>query len=112
MNPETLKSVSTILSHVRLLRATDNLDPDEDQGSTDRQCTAAILPPQTASEPLWIPDEDKTMNRLKKSINDEANAVSKDQDNFMMEGIMNVIRSLEPNATNRGEKMRILNCNL
>ena len=72
---EGLKSMGTILSHVKLLRAMDNLDPDED----------------------------KTMNRLKKSMNDEANAVLKDQDNFMMEAIMNMTRSFQPNATNRGE---------
>ena len=67
--------MGTILSHVRLLRAMDNLDPDED----------------------------KTMNRLKKSMNDEANEVLKDQNNFMMEGIMNMTRSFQANATNRGE---------
>ena len=35
------------------------------------------------------PDDDKTMNRLKKSMNDEANAVLQDQDNLMMDKIMN-----------------------
>ena len=84
INQQRLKSMGTILSHVRLLRAMDNLDPDED----------------------------KTMNRLKKSMNDEANEVLKDQNNFMMEGIMNMTRSFQPNATNRGEKRRFLNCSL
>ena len=75
INQQRLKSMGTILSHVKLLRAMDNLDPDED----------------------------KTMNRLKKSMNDETNAVLKDQDNFMMEAIMNMTRNFQPNATNRGE---------
>ena len=81
---EGLKSMGTILSHVKLLRAMDNLDPDED----------------------------KTMNRLKKSMNDEANAVLKDQDNFMMGAFMDMTRNFQANATNRGEKRRFLNCNL
>ena len=75
VNSETLEIMGTILSQVSLLRAMDNLDPDEDE----------------------------TMNRLKKSMNEEANAVLKDQDNFMMEAIMNMTRSFQPNATNRGE---------
>ena len=84
VNRRRLESMGTILSQVRLLRAMDNLDPDED----------------------------KTMNRLKKSMNDEANEVLKDQDNFMMRGIMDMTRSFQANATNRGEKRRFLNCNL
>ena len=68
-------------------------------------------PLRTASGPLWIPDKDKTMNRLKKSMNDEANAALQDQDNFLMEGIMNLTKSFEANATNRGEKRRILSYN-
>ena len=49
------------------------------------------------------PDDDKTMNRLKKSMNDEANAVLQDQDNLMMGKIMNLTKNFEANATNRGE---------
>ena len=48
-------------------------------------------------------DDDKTMNRLKKSMNDEANAVLQDQDNLMMGKIMNLTKNFEANATNRGE---------
>ena len=44
-------------------------------------------------------------------MNDEANAALQDQDNFMMGEIMNLTRSFEANATNRGEKRRILSCN-
>ena len=84
VNRQRLESMGTILSHVKLLRAMDNLDPDED----------------------------KTMNRLKKSMNDEANAVLKDQDNLMMGALMDMTRSFQANATNRGEKRRFLNCNL
>ena len=84
VNSETLKIMGTILSQLSLLRAMDNLDPDEDE----------------------------TMNRLKKSMNDETNEVLKDQDNFMMGGIMDMTRSFQPNSTNRGEKRRFLNCNL
>lgn len=49
------------------------------------------------------PDDDKTMNRLKKSMNDEANAVLQDQDNLMMGKIMNLTKNFEANATNRGK---------
>ena len=75
VNRETLQIMGNILSQLSPLRAMDNLDPDEDE----------------------------TMNRLKKSMNDETNEVLKDQDNFMMEAIMNMTRSFQPNATNRGE---------
>ena len=46
------------------------------------------------------PDEDETINRLKKSMNDEANAVLQDQDNFMMEQIMSLARKFQANGTN------------
>ena len=74
-NRDSLKTFGSILGHVRLLRAMDNLDPDED----------------------------KTMNRLKKSMNDQANAVLQDQDNLMMGKIMNLTKNFEANATNRGK---------
>ena len=75
LDGEQLKTVGSILGHVKLLRAMDNLNPDDD----------------------------KTMNRLKKSMNDEANAVLQDQDNVMMSKIMNLTKTFEGNATNRGK---------
>ena len=75
LDRERLETVSSILGHVKLLRAMDDLDSDED----------------------------KTMNRLKKSMNDEANAVLQAQDNLMMDKIMNLTKKFETNATNRGK---------
>ena len=80
LDHEGLETVSSILGHVKLLRAMDDLDPDED----------------------------KTMNRLKKSMNDEANAVLQDQDNLMMDKIMNLTKTFETNATNRGKFLACL----
>ena len=53
------------------------------------------------------PDEDETINRLKKSMNDEANAVLQDQDNFIMEQVMSLARSFQTNGTNI-RKLKIL----
>ena len=80
LDREGLETVSSILGHVKLLRAMDDLDPDEDI----------------------------TMNRLKKSMNDEANAVLQDQDNLMMDKIMNLTKTFETNATNRGKFLTCL----
>lgn len=49
------------------------------------------------------PDEDKTLNRLQKSMNDEANALLQHQDNFMMEQIMSLARSFQVNETKIGK---------
>ena len=45
------------------------------------------------------PDEDETINRLKKTMNDEASAVLKVKDNFIMEQIMSLARSFQANGT-------------
>jgi len=49
------------------------------------------------------PNEDKTLNRLQKSMNDEANAILQHQDDLIMEQIMNLARSFQANGTKIGK---------